>query len=250
MINNFKKTIHNISSKNKELNWGREIIAKWSSDYINNLSEKEVRILDIGCAGGADLLNIKKSINNKHLNMYGVENHEPYEKEAVANNIKVSSIDIERNSLPYEDGFFDIVIINQVLEHTKEIFWICSEISRVLKKGGIVIVGVPNIAAFHNRFLVLFGQHPTVIETLSAHVRGYSIPAFKRFIERDDYFKVEKIAGSNLYPFPSFISKPITKLFPSLAVCIFFKIKRTDTEGEFIKILDRLILETPYYRGE
>jgi hypothetical protein len=43
--------------------------------------------------------------------------------------------DIERGRIPVGNGFFDIVVANQVLEHTKEIFWTFSEVSRILRVG-------------------------------------------------------------------------------------------------------------------
>jgi len=45
-------------------------------------------------------------------------------------------VNIENESIPVSEGYFDIVIVNQIVEHMKEIFWIFGEISRVLKKGG------------------------------------------------------------------------------------------------------------------
>ena len=38
---------------------------------------------------------------------------------------------IERDDLPLADGQADLIIANQVLEHTKEIFWIFHEVSRL-----------------------------------------------------------------------------------------------------------------------
>lgn len=63
-------------------------------------------------------------------------------------------LNIERDPLPFADESVDIFMANQVLEHCKEIFWIFSEVSRCLKPGGCFIIGVPNLAALHNRLLL------------------------------------------------------------------------------------------------
>ena len=45
--------------------------------------------------------------------------------------VSVFALNIERDALPFEDGSVDIVIANQILEHTKEFFWIFHQVSRV-----------------------------------------------------------------------------------------------------------------------
>jgi predicted SAM-dependent methyltransferase len=73
----------------------------------------------------------------------------------------VEILNIERDSLPFEPNSIDLIIANQVLEHTKEVFWIFDQVFRALKVGGHFLVGVPNVASLHNRLLLLAGVHPT-----------------------------------------------------------------------------------------
>lgn len=140
--------------------------------------------------------------------------------------------------------------MNQLLEHTKEIFWIFGEISRVLKPKGMCIVGVPNLASFHNRLFLCGGRQPTSIRMLGPHVRGITKKDFIDFIETDGFFKVTGFKGSNFYPFPCTIAKVLSKLFPSAAVSIFFQIQRTEREGNFLEVLDTRFFETPWWKGE
>ena len=88
----------------------------------------------------------------------------------------MNSIDLEKDIFPYDNDFFDVIIVNQILEHTKELFWIFHEATRVLTVGGKLIIGVPNLASLHNRILLLTGQHPTPIKSSSPHVRGFTRP--------------------------------------------------------------------------
>lgn len=62
--------------------------------------------------------------------------------------IKAYPLNIETDHLPFQDESVDLVICNQILEHTKEVFVILHEITRVIKIGGSLIVGVPNVASF------------------------------------------------------------------------------------------------------
>jgi hypothetical protein len=49
--------------------------------------------------------------------------------------IIVHPLNIKRDMLPYDSGQIDAVIANQILEHTKELFWIFHEVTRVLARG-------------------------------------------------------------------------------------------------------------------
>ena len=92
-------------------------------------------------------------------------------------------MNLELDPLPFEDESIDVVMTNQVLEHVKEIFWILHQASRVLRVGGSMVIGVPNLASFHNRLLLLFGKQPTVIQNHSAHLRGYTRHDILRMFE-------------------------------------------------------------------
>jgi len=55
---------------------------------------------------------------------------------------------MEINSLPFADEEFDSINMDNVLEHIEDPTLILSEITRVLKKDGIFVVGVPGILGF------------------------------------------------------------------------------------------------------
>jgi ubiquinone/menaquinone biosynthesis C-methylase UbiE len=60
-----------------------------------------------------------------------VESWPPYVEELKSLGVSVFALHIERDALPFEDGSVDIVIANQILEHTKEFFRIFHQVSRV-----------------------------------------------------------------------------------------------------------------------
>jgi methionine biosynthesis protein MetW len=233
-----------------DLNYGREIIFHWIEDNIKKYekNKKNLKILDIGCGWGYDLTGLLEI--SKNIELYGIEIDDEKIAACQQKNIMIFKINCETDRIPVNDNFFDVIIINQVLEHTKEIFFICSEISRVLNKQGILIIGVPNLASFHNRILLFFGYQPTCIELMGPHVRGFTAPSLKNFISIENYFIVKEIKGANFYPAPPQISKILSKFFPQLSVSIFLLIERTSKEGLFIEILKKENFETNYYLGE
>ena len=232
------------------LDYGRDIIVKMVNNYINANCNKQklVSILDIGAGSGTDLNNIKNKIK-KNTQLFAVETFDPNLRKLNELEVKSYNINIEKDCLPFEDSTLDIVIANQVIEHTKEIFFIFSEISRVLKKNGAAIVGFPNLAALHNRFLLLLGEQPICIRMPGPHVRGITKGGFYQFVTTDDYFKVKKIAGSNFYPFPPGIAKKLATFFPSFSISLYFLCQRTSKRGQFIDVLTSRFYETNYFTG-
>jgi SAM-dependent methyltransferase len=50
---------------------------------------------------------------------------------------------------PFEDGEFDTILCNAVLEHVPDVHGVMRELSRVLKPGGHFIVAVPYLQPYH-----------------------------------------------------------------------------------------------------
>jgi len=208
-----------------------------------------IRVLDLGLGTAADLMNVRDALAPTTCELIGLESHAPYIEAARAKGITVHEADLERGPFPLEDGSAHVVVANQVLEHTKEIFWIASEVSRVLKPGGVFIAGLPNLASLHSRVMLALGMQPSPIEVLGPHVRGFTRAGFRRFIETGGFFEVLETKGSNFYPFPKAIAAPLAALFPSLAVSVFFACRRTDNPGLFIEVLKARFFETAYRDG-
>lgn len=206
--------------------------------------------LDLGCGHGDDLSIVKQVHPNAKL--YGVDFGDWNTEALVRAGISPLTVDIEREPLPFEAESLDLIIANQILEHTKEIYWINHEIFRTLRVGGCLYLGVPNVLAFHNRLLGLAGIHPTCVKMVSAHVRAFS--------KRDTYLfynevagsllNVEEFRGSQFYPFPRGGARLLSRLFPAAAGSIFFLIrKQVAYDGQFIGRLESVPMETNFYRG-
>jgi methionine biosynthesis protein MetW len=230
----------------KRLNYGRHLIRK----FLEESSPFE-KVLDIGAGRGADLLYALEI--QKNATLYAVENFPPYVKELESKGVTVFARDIEREKLPFEDESLDVILINQVLEHVKDVFWILNEISRVLKVGGHLIVGVPNLASLHNRFLLMLGKQPTSIKNDSAHVRGYTKSDFRNLLNAGftDGYSLSNFGGSNFYPFPAPIAKPLAVLMPTMAWGIFMNWKKEKAyHNEYLKYPVEKELETRFFLGE
>lgn len=224
--------------------YGRHILAR----IVKKIDV--ARCVDLGCGNGDDLMIIKKF--NPKSKLIGVDFGAWNREKLIDKGIEPVILNIEKQVFPFEDDTIDFYIANQVLEHTKEIFWINHEIFRTLKVGGHLFLGVPNVLSLHNRILGILGVHPTCAKMISAHVRVFSrndIYLFYKEIAKE-FVTIKSFHGSQFYPFPILLARPLASIFPSLAFSIFFLIKKiSEYKGEFIKWFLNVPLESNFYAG-
>jgi len=113
---------------------------------IDKFSKKKGIVLDVGCSTGV-MLDLFKERGWK---TWGVE---PSKSGKVAkkkgHNIRKDYF--ERCQLP--ENHFDLIILNHVLEHMDNPVKSLKKVRRLLKKGGIVLVDVPNVGSLSSIIL-------------------------------------------------------------------------------------------------
>lgn len=73
--------------------------------------------------------------------------------------IPFSAVDLSTAEFPFEGEQFDAVIICEVIEHLNfNPLPVIRQINRVLKKGGIIYIGMPNHSSLQNRLRLLRGK--------------------------------------------------------------------------------------------
>lgn len=244
--------LRKIKDRHMHLHYPGEDIGRWCREHLARVGGGPHRILDVGLGSGRDLKAIREVCRDYALELHGLENREDWVREHESSGIATSSVDIERQALPYPDESFEIVLSNQVIEHTKELFWIFAEIARVLRPGGLAIIGCPNLGSWHNRVALLFGRQPPSMKVLSSHVRGITKSGLRELVESGGYFEMVGYHGANFYPFGGALNRALARMFPTLAATHYFLLRRTAKAGSFLEILDRhanALMDTPYFRG-
>jgi SAM-dependent methyltransferase len=223
-------------------NYGRHLVLQ----YVSKLDQYEI-VLDLRPGASDDLLICRKIFPRAHL--IGVESHEPYTHNLQALDVKVIELNIERSTLSLDDASVDVIILNHILEHTKVIFWILLECSRVLKNGGVLIVGAPSLAAWHNRLLLLFfGLQPPAISSLSCHVRGFTSDDLILLFQSGGLV-VEQRLSADFCPSSRAIPRILARLLPNLVWSIHILVRKNiDYRGSFFKVAPKFT-ETQFYIG-
>lgn len=114
-------------------------------DLINHVTEphdKALKVLELGCGLGASAAKIKYLYPNSEI--YGLDICE--EVIDIANAFAhVEQTDVEVYDWPWEDEFFDYVIMGDVLEHLRYPDVVLKKLHRMVKQGGHIILSMPNV---------------------------------------------------------------------------------------------------------
>lgn len=107
-------------------------------------SLKNKKVLEVGAGSGIDLLYLAKKykIRAFYLDFSG-KALEKFKKRMRKCSLKCKIIKADLRKIPYPDNYFDIVFSNGVLEHFKNPLKVILEQKRVLRKGGLLVIGVP-----------------------------------------------------------------------------------------------------------
>jgi SAM-dependent methyltransferase len=192
-------------------------------------------LLDVGCNDGDFTEKIAKKLNTKEI--FGIEIDPDKARAASERGIVVEICDASK-PFPFKDCYFDIVTSNQLIEHVYNLDNFFSEVYRILKKNGEVIISTANLCSWHNIFFMILGMQPPGMHLCKVqvgnflygtqthgHLRLFSLKALKD-IARYHGFKVENIAVNGYYPFPRFISRLLSCLDKTHALYVTIKMRK------------------------
>ncbi len=171
------------------------------------------KVLEIGCGSGrlANLLSIKKKCR-----VYCVDKEPAMAGIARNKCVEMLNIDIERTELPYENGYFDCIILGNVLEHMKDPSGILTSLKKYLSDNGVLIYSVPNIVNWHSRMTIFFGKFEYAESGIfdKTHLRFYNLNSAKKLAQGAGY----RIIGLDVTPSIYLFKEKLNFLWYGLAV--------------------------------
>lgn len=162
-----------------------------------------VKVLDVGCGSGR-FLRILKDMGHEAV---GVD----ISREAVET-ARQSGVPAFVGNLETFDGFeqvgreFDVITLLDVLEHTFMPAALLRGLLPWLKRGGCLIVSVPNIACIHARLTLLVGHFPSRPSGTfdSGHIRWFTRSNLGDYIHQAGALQITGYLASPLPPLARF----------------------------------------------
>lgn len=111
-------------------------------------------------------------------------------------------VDLNQDKLPFPDEYFDAVFSKSVIEHIDNVEHYMSEMKRVLKSGGRLILMAPDWESQYK----IFYQDPT-------HIHPYTVKSFERLL---NMFEFQDVESEKFVQLPSVWKSRWARLFSSL----------------------------------
>ena len=208
----------------------REITFDKSLKYIEKCTKgNQGKIYDIGTAGGSFLQAAKK----RGWEVYGTEPNE-----WLCNWCKKNyGVDLHQGDLfsnQFDSGFFDVVTLWDVLEHVPDPTKNLSEIRRILKSNGLLIVNYPDVGSWISK---LMGRR--WIFLLSVHLFYFDRRTIAKMLNKVgfDVIKIKPHFQTLSLGYLFFRMKSYSQLLHNLGMPI-------------IKVLKLNNLQIPYWLGQ
>jgi SAM-dependent methyltransferase len=190
------------------------------------------RLLDLGTHRGEFTMRVATRLGA--ASVCGVELIEEHAGIARDRGIDMRRADLD-DGLPFEDGAFDVVHANQVIEHVRRTDTFLRETRRVLASGGLACISTNNLSSWHNIFSLALGLQPMPMhvsdETIlgnplnplhdqphtdvgRTHLRLFTGRALTELCARHG-LELVSLRSAGYYPLPPLVARPVARMDPT-----------------------------------
>jgi methionine biosynthesis protein MetW len=155
--------------------WNRSLAEKsdFSCDRINEairLLDKGNRLLDVGCGEGT-FIDLAKG---RFDHVFGIDLSLKALKESYSKNFRVIKNNLNNEGISFQNETFDTATCLDVIEHVFDPVYLLSELNRVLKEKGILILTTPNVRFIdHVSEILIQGKFPKTSDDPDVYNGGH-----------------------------------------------------------------------------
>ena len=200
---------------------------------VKKYIEPQSKLLDLGCGAGYNLIKAREELD---CDCFGIDPDPGGHGVGRFDYTKSEDLNIQQGfaeNIPFEDNSFDVILCSHVLEHVNSMSKSLQEMNRVLKKEGILIIGMPTAAMswvnlftqflftthmrFTNFFLSPFintgkvkfkhlffpPSHSFPDKTVLYDIKNYKVKNWKNIVASE--FNITKTLQPYFYPYPEYL---------------------------------------------
>lgn len=179
-----------------------QAIGETVSNFIEqyDTEDSQIKILDVGGDEGRILRHIEAYPNAAHVrcdlvDLFPKGTDRIYKKD----HRQLYTADFETDGLKeIADNSYDIAICEQVMEHLNHPEFLASEIHRVLKVGGMTILGVPSFphgVHWLRLYVVPLLDKMFAKKKPRSHVQAFSLRTFTKLVKKSGCWKIQDRRG-------------------------------------------------------
>ncbi len=147
-------------------------------------TDKKTKLLDFGCGKGTILGEILKV--NPSIQATGVDVSQKALDFAKKKYPKTTFVKInDGGRLPFPDNSFDFITALDVLEHVYDTEATFTELARVLKPNGKILISVPYNGLIKNLFITLF-FFDYIFDPATPHIRFYTKKSMSKYLMKSN----------------------------------------------------------------
>jgi 2-polyprenyl-3-methyl-5-hydroxy-6-metoxy-1,4-benzoquinol methylase len=162
---------------------------------VEAIPEGNVNFVDVGCAGGLFLL-AAQAIDGYNcgvpprFNVRGIS-IDPRERNETERNVGCPVVFPQEAASEWA-GWADVITLMNVLEHVNDPFELLSQLKRIMKPGGLLVIDVPNNSVVSMRGRLL-GRWPEL--DLGEHINHFVPATLDVLMQRAGFTPVRRLPG-------------------------------------------------------
>ena len=168
-------------------------------DYLNN--EENIKILDYGCNTGYLLNIIKEKYLSKKFHLFGADINLCALNYARKKYKELTFFEI--NNEFFDKERFDVIILSHVLEHIKERDKLITNLKRLMKNNGTLIIAVPQERIRGDCSLIQILYNLLRFRFENPHVVKINDKDLSELLRNNELYIKEKTYTHFFYPFKS-----------------------------------------------
>lgn len=211
-----------------------QLLWKHDKDFITecakSISHGNSKVLDVGCGQGGYLISLAYEAGNE---CYGIDpllevSLKPARKRAEEQSLDVHLLCAVGEHIPFRNETFDVVMLTSTLQHVANQKEVLSEIKRVLKLGGRLLVSVPQRKGIYSARLFVAEIKRTIQAEDKIFTMDFSAKSLKDILTKSG-FTISKVQGRKFMPI----------MLPSLLSAL-LRLHRDNMVMKMIEISDKL----------